>query len=618
MQLAIDTNWSYMDIAAALVFSWLKKVLEDFSHSPLSAASLSYLFLGNPFGLMFSGFLLGMTSGLSVRYLNGESEKSRDLPGIIAAMVLRGLLSLLGIAVILALLILSALPYGGGSHGLFALFKIALVAMPFWWGYAIRTLRRHEFRIAVLRREEAEALQADRPTWKRRFAGATLIVSLTFGFTLLLVSQTTSPEAPVETARKESARKAAAVREEGIWKCSKEIENIPDRIVVDSVLIDPGIIESKNVLHDLLGERGISALELKAYRSTQASGRDELAVRGGGQYSHGSLATSDDLPYVRLELARKGDSNCIGSGSFFSLPHEPHAPFSPEACLRATWLAKPSASHSIHAEQIAGDTDYFRWVLADRSNGAVLASLISSGSPLAPIRGGGGNASERKKADRGTVSCRDPFYSLTNILVGKKSPEKDRLALVGRVVPANPPDLSEGETEWSTIAVSQSLVSDWAKPNSEHRATAPWGKDWREAYSQAQHLGWANAAGGFVDYPNGELVRFSPPKLRGAHVRGYIVASPLGFAFLFRDLQLTRLALYSREGKLIWKGTVASDRGEESGKDNFDPVAISWKADGIRAYGFRYDRAKGANDVLVRFVPFKLLVAVTVGSRIDK
>lgn len=103
----------------------------------MNLAQTDYLLFGNLFGVPVVGFLRRLFAAIAYRSLKPEIKGTKSGSEVIVSAIKRIFFGAAVIFASLVLSILSAIPYGGGNHGLIFGFRVAIVLAPFWAAFAI-------------------------------------------------------------------------------------------------------------------------------------------------------------------------------------------------------------------------------------------------------------------------------------------------------------------------------------------------------------------------------------------------------------------------------------------------------------------------------------------------
>lgn len=540
----------------------------------MNLAQIDYLLFGNLFGMPVVGFFGGLFVAIAYRLLNPETVGTKSVSEVIASALKRIFLGGAFVFVFLALSILSAIPYGGGNHGLILGFRVALVLAPFWAAFAVVDIRTALAKDDDVREESGGSSSGK---WKIPI-GVTLVC---LSAVIVLKAMLVKPPPSSEDTEREARGKQ---RDLAIARCASEIQNVANEYIVDSLLLDANLIDQFTLQH-LLGDRGIRFIELRANqlkgRSNERDGWGVMTVQGD---SSSQLEVESDSKYVRFDLSKNGDPLC-NTSKFDAFETGPHSPFAPDTCLRVTPDRQSVASHAIKALPADDGTEFIRWSLIEQSTGNALAALTSSDSPNSPERQRGGSENEWKIAKYGEVSCRQPYFTLTNALRGVPQNTRQSLSLVRRKIEPKIVDLSSDAITWSEIRVDEVEAPEAGKTGAER--TAPWGKDWELAYKKAESVGFADVGGELIDYKAGELLSLGSLKLESKWFNPYVGASHNGFVVVFGRQNGIHLVRYSLDGEMQWQGRI-----QVKGRDNSVPewpeiMSIKWAESEIRIYVFR-------------------------------
>lgn len=542
----------------------------------MNLAQIDYLLFGNPFGLPVSGFFGGLLAAIALRSLNPETNGTKSVSEVIVSSIKRLLLGAAVVIAFLVLSILSAIPYGGGNHGLIFGFRVALVLAPFWIALAVVDIRTAP---AKGEAERDESGGSSRGKWKI-LIGITL-ASLSAG--IVLKAMLAKPPPSSEDIERETKYKQ---RELAIAQCAGEIKNVADEYNIESLLLDANVVD-QFTLKNLLGDRGVRSVELKASQlKGQNKERDSWGVVAVSGDQSSRIEVDTDSQYVRFDLANKGDPLCSTAYGFSVGRNGPHSPFAPNTCLRATPDKKSLATHAIKAVPSNDGTRFIRWSLVEQSTGNVLVALTSSDSPSSPHRQEGGAENEWKLAKFGVVSCRQPYFSLTNALRGVPQNSRQSLSLVRRKIEPKIVDLSSDSITWQEIRVDEIEATEAGKSGVER--TSPWGMDWEIAYRKAEVDGFADVGAELIDYKAGELLSLGPLKYGDKWVQpSYVGASSSGFAFVFGRPDGIRLVRIDFNGELQWQGKVQANGRDDSVPAWPEIMNVKWADSELRIYVHR-------------------------------
>lgn len=550
----------------------------------MNLAQTHYLLFGNPFGIPVVGFSGGLFAAIAYRFLKPEIKGSKSVSEVIVSAFKRILLGAAVVFAFLALSILSAIPYGGGNHGLIFGFRVALVLAPFWAAFALADVR-----IAPAKDEAVGEESGGSSSEKWKILIGVTLACLSVGITLK--ATVANPPLSSEETERETRYKQ---RELAIAQCTGEIQNVADEYYIDSLLLDANIVDQFTLKY-LLGDRGVRSVELRADRlNGRNNERDTWGVVAVSGDSSSRLEIDADSQYVRFDLAKKGDPLCSTSYGFSIGENGPDSPFAPNTCLRATPDKKSLASHAIKALPANDGTGFIRWSLVEQSTGNVLVALTSSDSPNSPVRQGGGSNNELKIAKSGEVSCRQPYFTLANALRGVPQNTRKSLSLVRRKIEPKIVDLSSDAITWSEIRVNEIEAPEAGKTGAER--TAPWGKDWEIAYQKAEVEGFADVGNELIDYKAGELLSLGHLKYEDKWVQpSYVGASSNGFAFVFGRPDGIRLVRYNFDGELQWQGNIRVNGRDNSVAAWPEIMSVKWADSELRIYIFRRSGQNGSH-----------------------
>lgn len=542
----------------------------------MNLAQIDYLLFGNLFGMPVVGLLGGLFAAIAYRLLNPEIRGTKSVSDAIASSIKRIFLGAAVVFAFLVLSILSAIPYGGGSHGLIFGFRVALVLAPFWAALAVVDIRTTPAKNEAVR---DESVASSSGKWKTLIG----VILACFSAGIVLKTMVVKPPPSSEDTERETRYKQ---RELAIAQCTSEIQNVSDEYNIGSLLLDANVVDQFTLKY-LLGDRGVRSVELRADRlKGRNNERDAWGVVAVSGDNSSRLEVDADSQYVRFDLAKKGDPLCSTSYGFSVGGNGPDSPFAPNTCLRATPDKKSLASHAIKALPTNDGTKFIRWSLVEQSTGNVLVALTSSDSPNSPVRQRGGSKNEWKIAKFGEISCRQPYFTLTNALRGVPQNSRQSLSLVRRKIEPKIVDLSSDAITWSEIRVDEIEAPEAGKTGAER--TSPWGKDWEIAYRKAEVDGFADVGGELIDYKAGELLSLGHLKYEDKWVQPpHVGASPHGFAFVFGRPDGMRLVRYGFDGELQWQGKI-----QVNGRDNSVPawpeiMGVKWADSELRIYVFR-------------------------------
>lgn len=549
----------------------------------MSLAQTDYLLFGNLFGIPVVGFIGGLFAAIAYRSLNPAIRGTRSVSEVIVSAIKRVFLGAAVVFAFLVLSILSAIPYGGGSHWLIFSFRIALVLAPFWAAFAIIDIRAGSIK------DEAGPAESS-GKWKALFGLILACLSVGIVLKAIFVNPPLSSEAIERKKRYEQ-------RELAIARCASELQNLADEYIVDSLLLDANLINRFTLQH-LLGDRGIRFIELRAnqlkIRNSTREGWGVMTLNGD---DFSRLEVDLDSKYVRFDLSKNGDPHC-NTSKFYAFESGANSPFAPDTCLRVTQSRESLASHAIKALPLGDGTGFIRWSLLEQSTGNALAALTSSDSANNPIQQGGGSENEWKIAKFGEVSCRQPYFTLTNALRGVPQNTRQSLSLVRRKIEPKMLDLSSDTITWSEIRVDEIEAPEISKTGAERTNT--WGKDWETAYRKAEVEGFADVGGELIDYKAGELLSLGNLKYEGKWVQpSYVGASSNGFAFVFGRPDGIRLVRYNFDGELQWQGKIRVNGRDNSVAAWPEIMSVKWADTELRIYIFRRSGQNGS-DWLIR------------------
>lgn len=551
----------------------------------MNLAQTHNMLFGNPLGMPIVGFFGGLFAAIAYRLLNPERKGTKAVSEVIVSAIKRIFLGAAVVFSFLALSILSAIPYGGGSHGLIFGFRVALVLAPFWAAFALVDIR-----TATAGGEAARDESRDRSSRKWKILIGVTLACLSAG--IVLKAMFAKPPPSSEDTERETRYKQ---RELAIAQCAGEIQNVADEYTIDSLLFDTNIVDQFTLKH-LLGDRGVRSVELKAAR-LKGRNKDErdtwgvVAVSGDGS---SRLEVDANSQYVRFDLAQKGEPQCSTSDGFSFGGNGPDSPFAPYTCLRATPDKKSLASHAIKAIPTNDGTGFIQWSLVEQSTGNVLVALTSSDSPNSPVRQRGGSENEWKIAKFGEVSCRQPYFTLTNSLRGMPLNTRQSLSLVRRKIEPRVVDLSSDAITWSEIRVDEIEAPEAGKTGAER--TSPWGKDWEIAYRKAEVEGFADVGSELIDYKAGELLSLGNLKYEDKWIQPtYIGASSNGFAVVFGRHDGIRLVRYNFDGEMQWQGKIRVNGRDDSIPAWPEIMNVKWADSGLRIYIFRRSGQNGSH-----------------------
>ncbi|SMC20907.1 hypothetical protein SAMN02745857_01077 [Andreprevotia lacus DSM 23236] len=535
----------------------------------MNFSQIDYLFFGHLSGMPVIGFFGGIFAAIAYRLLDPEKVGTKSVSEVIISALKRILLGGAIFLVFLVLSILSAIPYGGGNRGLFLACRVAFVLAPFWAAFTVVDVR-----TAQATRVDAQDESGGKPSGKWHMVGITL--ACLSAVIVLRAMLATPPLSPEEIESKAQGKQ----RELAIAQCSKEISTVANEYIVDSLLLDANMI-NKNALESLLGGQGVRFVELKAGQiKIWNSKKEKWGVMIFDGDDRNNIELDSNKKYVRFELSRNGDPLCETS-TLHILDGSPRAPFAPGACLRMVPDQKSLASHAIKALPAGDKTGFIRWSLLEQASGHVLAALISSDLPHSPARQGGGADIEWKIAQYGAVSCRQPYFTLTNALRGVPQNTRQSLSLVTRKIEPELVDLGVKSIIWPEIKVDE--VEGPAGPNN----TYPWGKDWEFAYKKAESTGFADVGTELIDYKAGELLSLGNLKFEGQWLNPHIGASPNGFVAVFGRPNGIHLVRYALDGEMQWQGIIQVNGRDSTAPARPDIAEIKWEENEVDIYVFR-------------------------------
>ena len=551
----------------------------------MNLAQAHYLLFGNPFGIPVVGFLGGLFAAIAYRFLIPGIRGTKSVSEVIVSVIKRIFLGAAVVFAFLGLSILSAIPYGGGSHELIVGFRVALVLAPFWAAFALVDIHTVPAKDGAARDELRESSSR-----KRKILIGVILACLSSG--IVLKAMLAKPPPSSEDTERETRYKQ---RDLAIAQCAGEIQNVADEYYIDSLLLDANMVDQFTLKH-LLGDRGVRSVELRAGRlkGRNKDERDTWGVVAVSGDSSSRLEVGANSQFVRFDLAPKGESLCSNADGFSVGGNGPDSPFAPNTCLRATPDKNSFASHAIKALPANDGTGFIRWSLVEQSTGNVLVALTSSDSPNSPIRQGGGSKNEWKIAKFGEVSCRQAYFTLTNALRGKPQNTRQSLSLVRRKIEPRIVDLSSDAITWSEIRVDEIEAPEAGKTGAER--TSPWGKDWEIAYRKAEVEGFADVGDELIDYKAGELLSLGHLKYEDKWIQPtYAGASSSGFAFVFGRPDGIRLVRYNFDGELQWQGKIRVNGRDNSVATWPEITSVKWANSELRIYIFRRNGQNGSH-----------------------
>jgi hypothetical protein len=319
-------------------------------------------------------------------------------------------------------------------------------------------------------------------------------------------------------------------RESGIRVCTSDLNAISAPVSVQSLLIDSGVAP-RTVLRELLGGRGLHFVELRP-----KAGQDWRTQ----QKTFGVFVTDGDFPIdfdvapsvkiVRLSLSKNGDPSCTRK-AVLGLDYMGDVPMDPDACLRVELDQQSRASHILKAIPADGRPAFIKWAVVEQATAKVLVALTSSDDPLRPSRQAGGAKDEQKAIDGDILHCRSPHDSLMNITYGPPRSSNERLSLGTRIVKLDMGLIGTANlTSWDSVEVPEQIEMNW-----NDKRTARAGPAWKDAYRAAEKSGWAPYERSVIDFGAGVIIRpslasqtnQSHTMVRGSKT-GFMVAWPTG------------------------------------------------------------------------------------------
>lgn len=472
--------------------------------------------------------------------------------------------------VMFILLLLSAIPYGGGHQGLDSLLRISMLLLPLWAlaGFVAPDDNQEKTNdVSFVPPSETSAAPSNGAI---KMAGYVLLALLTVG---LAVAGLTKQGRKEEKERKAQTRRF----DSALHACRADLDKISAPVQVRSLLIESGLLDDA-MLSALLGERGLKFIELRE-RSTQAA-NDPNERDGSVSLPPGS----PDAKIVRLSLSTMGDPACTTQRLLdFNLDLDTgRAPFAPNTCLAKEVDNASHATHALKAIPSDSDAALIKWAIVEQANGVVFASLTSSDTPSRPLSPRIDSRSDVKIIDGNPLSCDSPHFSLMNLMYAPARSKNERLSLGKREVMldmelAHPDKLGVSEL----IEVPEEAIGD--RQARKHRPAWP---DWHKAYRTAEQQGWAPFGEGIIEFKEGLIIT---PRLRNGSGRNTRVqGSDRGFMVAW-DVKENRtmLAQFGLDGRLLWTRQLVTAMAADPHGSGFSLDAMEWDRREVRLYGSR-------------------------------
>ena len=356
--------------------------------------------------------------------------------------------------------------------------------------------------------------------------------------------------------------KVTLPKEDGEWRlagrarCDAEQKQIPLLPVVDGFL-DEGAALRKQALRQLFAERHLDFIEIKIPQSGAAAG---LIAYPDGDGETGWIVPTSKGAYVRLQLGKKGDPTCVelpyGLSGRMDSP-----PFLPDTCVTATYSDAPTARYALSLRTGASreSRQYGSWSLVDRTNGQPIVALTTTDAA-----GGFGSAGIGLSIPGKPhfSDCGAPHTIIVDRLAGSGNVRQTQLLAEERVsaqpevasIDQADPGIPLVHAVAQTILFSDSEEGVLFSPEIQR-------SEWESAIERASQVGYADFGTRLVDLRAGKLISLQPTSRDNSYP--WQVLS-VGESFLvvstapsWYTTSANLVALYSRDGKLLWTANVA-------------------------------------------------------------
>lgn len=288
--------------------------------------------------------------------------------------------------------------------------------------------------------------------------------------------------------------------------CRAGLRSLPNAFQVDGFLDGGAAIRKQSIL-SLFGERNLRFVEIQVRRNW---GMPPQIAYPDSDVDSGWQVSSPEGTFIRLELGRRGDPNCLMTLPYGIAGHIDRPPFLPDTCMTANPSDAPSARYEVAFEKSDSlhNQPFAAWTFIDRTTGNRLASLTTVDKPNA-VSAGRLNKPEGPRFD----NCQSPHTILVDRIIGPQSGEhlapqvlREHL-IVAKVKPTEVeaaqkiiPEVHISETPTLYSEQESALLFN---PTSHH-------SEWELAVATAKEKGWASFGSRLLDWRERRLVSLAP------------------------------------------------------------------------------------------------------------